>query len=52
MTVISIAHRLTTLQNCDTILVFHQGVIAEAGKYEDLIRQNGIFSDMYYGRLR
>lgn len=52
MTVISIAHRLTTLKNCDTILVFQDGEIAEQGKYEELIAKNGIFSDMYYGRLK
>lgn len=52
MTVISIAHRLTTLKNCDTILVFDKGRIAETGKYEELIQRNGIFSDMYYGRLK
>lgn len=52
MTVISIAHRLTTLKNCDRILVFDKGDIAESGKYDALIEQNGIFSDMYYGRLK
>ncbi len=52
MTVISIAHRLTTLKNCDTILVFDKGRITESGKYEELIRRNGIFSDMYHGRLK
>lgn len=52
MTVISIAHRLTTLKNCDTILVFDKGVIVQEGKYEELIQKDGIFSDMYYGRLK
>lgn len=52
MTVISIAHRLTTLKNCDTILVFDKGRIVQTGKYEDLIEQEGIFSDMYHGRLK
>lgn len=52
MTVISIAHRLTTLKNCDTILVFNKGEIVQTGKYEELIHQDGIFSDMYYGRLK
>lgn len=52
MTVISIAHRLTTLQNCDSILVFDRGRIAETGTYQELIEKNGIFSDMYYGKLK
>lgn len=52
VTVISIAHRLTTLENCDEILVFDQGHIGQKGKYAELISQDGIFSDMYHGRLK
>lgn len=52
VTVISIAHRLTTLENCDEILVFDQGRIRQKGKYAELIREEGIFSDMYHGRLK
>lgn len=52
MTVISIAHRLTTLKNADRIIVMDQGEIVQSGSYEELIRQDGIFSDMYYGRLK
>lgn len=52
VTVISIAHRLTTLENCDEILVFDQGHISQKGKYVELIDQDGIFSDMYHGRLK
>lgn len=49
VTVISIAHRLTTLENCDEILVFDQGHICQRGKYEELIGRKGIFRDMYLG---
>ena len=52
VTVISIAHRLTTLKNCDEILVFDRGKICQRGKYEELIGQEGIFSDMYHGRMK
>lgn len=52
MTVISIAHRLTTLKNADQIIVMDQGEIVQSGSYEELIRQEGIFSDMYYGKLK
>ena len=52
MTVISIAHRLTTLKNCDTILVFDKGQIVQEGKYDELIGREGIFSVMYHGRLK
>ena len=51
-TIISIAHRLTTLKNCDKIIVLNNGKIQESGKYDELIAQNGIFSDMYYGKLK
>lgn len=49
VTVLSIAHRLTTLENCDEILVFDQGHICQRGKYEELIGQKGLFRDMYHG---
>ena len=52
MTIISIAHRLTTLQNCDRILVMDKGVIVQTGTFNELVGQTGIFSDMYYGRLK
>ncbi|WP_283681912.1 ABC transporter ATP-binding protein [Parablautia sp. Marseille-Q6255] len=51
MTVISIAHRLTTLKNADRIIVVDNGAIAQAGTYEELLRQEGMFQDMYYGKL-
>ena len=50
-TIIAIAHRLTTLKNCDRILVLNKGKIEEDGKFDDLIEKNGMFSDMYYGKL-
>ncbi len=52
VTVISIAHRLSTLENCDEIVVFDQGRICQRGKYKELIDKNGIFSDMFHGRLK
>ncbi len=51
-TIISIAHRLSTLKNCDKIIVLNKGIIEESGKYDELIEKGGIFSDMYYGRLK
>lgn len=51
-TIISIAHRLTTLKNCDKIIVLNKGNIEESGKYNELIEKHGIFSDMYYGKLK
>ena len=50
-TIIAIAHRLTTLKNCDRIIVLNKGIIEEDGKFDELIKKGGMFSDMYYGKL-
>lgn len=52
ITILSIAHRLTTLKNCDQIIVLNRGKIEQTGRYEELIKAPGIFSDMYYGKLK
>ena len=51
-TVISIAHRLTTLQNCDEILVMDQGRIVQRGTFRQLEETPGIFRDMARGILK
>ena len=43
-TVIMIAHKLNTVKNADDIIVIDNGKIAEEGKHEDLIKNNGIYS--------
>jgi subfamily B ATP-binding cassette protein MsbA len=43
-TSIIIAHRLSTIKLADEIIVMDGGCIAERGKHEDLIEQNGIYS--------
>ena len=45
-TAIVIAHRLSTVQHADTILVIEKGEIKERGTHRDLIRQGGIYSQM------
>ncbi|EFB75937.1 ABC transporter, ATP-binding protein [Subdoligranulum variabile DSM 15176] len=51
-TVISIAHRLSTLQNCDEILVMDGGRIVQRGTFRELENTPGIFQDMARGILK
>ena len=51
-TIIAIAHRLTTLKNCDEIIVLNEGEIEQTGQFDELVKTEGMFSDMYYGRLK
>jgi subfamily B ATP-binding cassette protein MsbA len=46
-TVIMITHRLRTLQHAHTIVVLHDGVIAESGTHDDLLSRNGIYAGLY-----
>jgi len=45
-TKIVIAHRLSTILNADRIMVINNGGIAQQGTYDDLISQDGLFSDL------
>jgi ATP-binding cassette subfamily B protein len=42
-----IAHRLSTIRDADVIIVLKDGVIAEAGAHETLIKQGGEYSALY-----
>ena len=44
-TVIMIAHRLKTIRNADQIIVLKDGEIVERGSHEELIKNNGLYSD-------
>ena len=43
---IVIAHKLSTIKQCDRILVLDGGKITEDGTYDELIAQNGVFAEL------
>lgn len=44
-TVITIAHRLATIENADQILVIDQGHLVQKGKHAELIREDGLYKE-------
>ncbi len=48
-TVFIIAHRLSTVRDCDTILVLEHGQIIERGSHQELLRQEGRYYSLYTG---
>lgn len=51
ITRIIIAHRLSTVKNCDRILVLDKGRIAESGTFAELQKKGGIFADLVKRQL-
>lgn len=50
-TVFIIAHRLSTVQNADVIMMLDHGRIIERGTHEDLIAQKGQYYQLYTGKF-
>ena len=46
-TCLIVAHRLSTIKNADEIAVISQGKIKEMGTHDDLLKQNGIYAELY-----
>ena len=49
-TIIMIAHRLKTVRNADQIIVIDKGKIAQQGKHDELVKQDGIYRNFITGR--
>jgi len=46
-TSIVIAHRLSTIQNSDVIFVIDEGVIAQSGTHDELIKTEGLYAELF-----
>ena len=51
-TTIAIAHRLSTVQGMDKILVFHKGELREVGDHQTLLSQRGLYHTLYQLQYR
>jgi ATP-binding cassette subfamily B protein len=47
-----VAHRLSTIQDCDRILVLHKGRLRESGTHAELLRQGGLYARLYELQFR
>lgn len=47
-----IAHRLSTVRDADLILVLRNGVLAERGSFAELLKNGGIFADLYNSQFK
>ncbi len=50
-TSIMVAHRLSTIQHCDRIIVMHHGKIRESGTHQELLELDGIYKKLYQLQL-
>lgn len=46
-TTLIIAHRISSLQHSDLIIVINEGIIAEQGTHQNLLAKGGLYKDLY-----
>jgi len=46
-----VAHRLSTIQNVDVILVMKDGKIIEQGNHEELLAKQGFYANLYQSQF-
>ena len=46
-----VAHRLSTIKQCDLILVMNNGDIVERGTHDTLLAENGLYAKLYYSQF-
>lgn len=51
-TVLVIAHRLSTVENADCIIVMDEGEIVESGTHRDLLEKNGAYAALYKAQFK
>ena len=47
-----VAHRLSTIRNCDRIFYIQGGVIAEEGSHDELMAKKGLYYELYTSQIR
>jgi subfamily B ATP-binding cassette protein MsbA len=51
-TTLVIAHRLSTVQNADKIVVMDAGVVVEQGSHQELLARGGAYAALYQMQFR
>ena len=50
-TMLMIAHRLSTVRDCDAIIVIEKGRIVEAGSHDELMKRNGVYAKLHQAQM-
>jgi ATP-binding cassette, subfamily B, multidrug efflux pump len=50
-TILLISHRISTVKNCDRIIVLKEGTIVESGTHEELLKKKQLYAELYNQQL-